>query len=269
MAPLPKFQSGFRDVKGENLQALADRLNTAGGSGKARTNTAIATVGNGSLTANALVGGLITRSGSVAAFTDTTVAASAIVTALGNPTIGASWTVLINNTTAFPETIAAGSGVTLSGTLVVPPISVGEFLVTYTAAGAVSMVGLGSQMLTNLPVAQYATAALQTATMTGAQVAGADIVVFDNTGTTPGNLQMPTAAQLVAAIPNAQPGFSYMLQVRNSSGAANTATITTNTGITLTGTMTIAQTVTRSFVVTLNSLIAVTVQSIGVSAAGA
>jgi hypothetical protein len=46
-----------------------------------------------------------------------------------------------------------------------------------------------------LPNAQYTTAALQSAPMTGAQVAGAKVVVFDNTGTTPGNLQMPIATE--------------------------------------------------------------------------
>lgn len=117
--------------------------------------------------------------------------------------------------------------------------------------------------------AQYATAAGQSALLTGAQVAGARSCVYDNTGTTPGNLQMPTAANLVAAIPGAYVGQSYILEIRNSSGSANTATITTNTGITLTGTMTIAQNVTRRFVVTLVSLTAVTVQSVGLSAAGA
>lgn len=122
---------------------------------------------------------------------------------------------------------------------------------------------------TVIPPAQYATAALQSATMTGAQVAGSRTCVFDNTGTTPGNLQMPTAAAIVAAISGAQAGLSYILKIRNSSGSANTATITTNTGITLTGTMTIAQNVTREFVVTLVSLTAVTVQSVGLSAAGA
>lgn len=120
-----------------------------------------------------------------------------------------------------------------------------------------------------LPDAKYSTAALQSAAMTAAQVSGAKSVVFDNTGTTPGNLQMPTAAAIVANIAGAVVGQAYMLKIRNSAGAANTATITTNTGITLTGTMTIAQNVTREFVVTLVSLTAVTVQSVGLSAAGA
>lgn len=124
-----------------------------------------------------------------------------------------------------------------------------------------------------LPPARYVTAALESAAIPAASLADAAHVSFDNTGTTPANLQMPTAAQLYAALlaafPAMQIGFAYDLSIRNSSGSANTATITTNTGITLTGTMTIAQNTTRNFVVTVVSATAITVQSMGISAAGA
>lgn len=117
--------------------------------------------------------------------------------------------------------------------------------------------------------AQYSTAALQSAVIPAANLAGAKVVAFENTGTTPANLQFDTAANIVAAIPNARVGAAYLLKIRNSSGSANTATITTNTGITLTGTMTIPQNTTREFLVTLTSLTAVAVNSLGTSAAGA
>lgn len=120
-----------------------------------------------------------------------------------------------------------------------------------------------------LPDAQYSTAALQSAQMTGAEVAGAKVVAFENTGVTPANLQMPLATAIVAAMPGAQVGQSYLLKIRNSSSGANTATITTATGITLHGTMTIAQNVTRDFLVVLTTLTAVDVYSLGVSGAGA
>jgi hypothetical protein len=232
-------------------------------------NTPDTTVGAATLTAAGIVGGVITRSGAVAAYTDTTETATNIIAAKPNANIGDSWILQIKNTVAFAETLAGGTGVTVSGITIVPPLSVGEFLVTYTAASTVTVVGIGNAPLCTLPASQYSTAAGQSTTLTGAQVAGAWNVCYDNTGTTPANLQMPTAANIVAAIPNAQVGMTYMLEIRNSSGSANTATITTNTGITLTGTMTIAQTVTRRFCVTVVSLTAVTVQSMGISAAGA
>ncbi len=118
-----------------------------------------------------------------------------------------------------------------------------------------------------LPAAKYTTAALQSTIMTNAQVAGAAVVAFENTGTTPANLQFPLATDIIAAIPNAQVGMAYELMIRNSSGSANTATITTNTGVTLTGTMTIAQNTTRFFLVTVTGATTITVNSMGISAA--
>ena len=87
-----------------------------------------------------------------------------------------------------------------------------------TLSGVAGGVANGS-----LPPAQYSTAALQSTAMTAAQVAGAATTVFDNTGTTPGNLQMPTAANHIAAVPGWQIGQSYELRIRNDSGSANTA----------------------------------------------
>ena len=142
------------------------------------------------------------------------------------------------------QALASGKGVTLTG----------------MSGGAPNAV---------LPPAQYKTAALQSATIVAANMAGSAYCAFDNTGTTPGNLATDTAANIIAAVPGWQIGQSYVLEIRNSSGSANTATITAGTGVTLTGTMTIAQTVTRKFVVTYTAAGAVTLQSMGVSGTGA
>ena len=116
-------------------------------------NTAITTVGAGTLTAAALVGGIITRSGSTAAYTDTTATAALIIAALpAGAATGYSWTVKIKNTVAFAETIAAGTTVTLTGQTIIPPNSVGEFLLTMTSATAVSMVGIAMVPLTTPPL---------------------------------------------------------------------------------------------------------------------
>lgn len=111
----------------------------------------------------------------------------------------------------------------------------------------------------------FTTAALQSAAIPIGDVTGADLVAFTNTGTTPANLQLPTAAAFLGAIPNAQVGFSYELDVTNGSSAANTLTLTTNTGLTLTGTMTVAQNATRRLIVTFTAVgasPAVTVQTL-------
>lgn len=114
-------------------------------------------------------------------------------------------------------------------------------------------------------VVKVSTAALQTATMTADQVSGAAHVVFINTGTTPGNLTLPLAADVANLTGGAR---GYMLEIRNNSASANTATIVTNTGWTLSGTMTIAQNTTRRFAVTWSGNSA-TLTSLGLSQAAA
>lgn len=107
-----------------------------------------------------------------------------------------------------------------------------------------------------------------TTTFAAGQLTGANITVYDSTATTPGSIATRTAAEMFADI-GATAGQTYLLIVRNSSGSANTMTITAGTGVTLTGTMTVAQNVSRVFVVTITSATAITIQSIGTFAAAA
>lgn len=232
-------------------------------------NTAITTVGAGVLTGAGIAGGLITRTGSVTAYTDATDTAAAIIAARSGVAAGDSWLLYIKNGVNFTQTITGGTGVTITGASVLPPMSAGLYLVTATSLTAVGLRHIDTLEISGLPGAQYSTAALQSTVIPAANMAGADFVAFENTGTTPANLQSDTAANIVAAMPGAILGKTYVLEVRNSSGSANTATITTNTGITLHGTMTIAQNTTRKFMVVLTSLTAVDIYSMGVTAAAA
>lgn len=84
-------------------------------------NTSITTVGAGTLTAAGLVGGLITRTGPVAAYTDTTDTSANIITAIGAFVSGATFVTTIKNATAFVQTLSAGTGVTLPLTNVLGP----------------------------------------------------------------------------------------------------------------------------------------------------
>jgi hypothetical protein len=231
----------------------------------------LTTNGAGTITAAGIVAGTTNRTGTSAAFTDTTDTAALIVAALptGTP-IGASWLYTYYNNTAFNATLAAGSGVTLTGTGV-PQNCWAEYLVAYTAAGAVSMTQIAMGPNVALPAAKYTTGALQAATFNAGDITGANVVHYNNTGLTPAALTVRTAAQMFADIPNCQVGFTYTLFIRNSAGGANTATITADGGatVTLTGTMTIAQNVTRMFTVTFPTATTCTIQSMGVFAAGA
>jgi hypothetical protein len=228
-------------------------------------------VGTGTITAAGIVAGVTNRTGSTAAYTDTTDTAALIIAALptGTP-VGASWVYTYYNNTLGNATLAGGSGVTLTGTGV-PATCWAEYLVTYTAAGAVSMVQIATGPNVVLPASKFTTGALQSATFAAGDLTGANVVHYSNTGTTPAALTVRTAAQMFADIPNCQIGFTYTLFIRNASGSANTATITADGGatVTLSGTMTIPQNVTRMFNVTFPSATTCTITSMGTFAAGA
>ena len=88
--------------------------------------------------------------------------------------------------------------------------------------------------------------------MTGALGAGA-------TATT------DTAANIIAAIPLGQRyvGFTYKLRVVNESSGAFAWTVAGGTGVTVTGTATVAQNTWREFIVTIASATTVTLQNVG------
>lgn len=86
--------------------------------------------------------------------------------------------------------------------------------------------------------------------MTGAQSGGV-------------NAQLPLVADMVAAMAVAKIGGSFRLRVINE-GSGQIITVTTNTGWTLTGAMTIANNTWREFIVTLTSLTAATLQNVAV-----
>jgi hypothetical protein len=129
----------------------------------------------------------------------------------------------------------------------------------------------GTLLIRNLPsfttdVVYNTKSATSGTTLTGANLTGAiNEVTLNLTGTLGGdaNAQLPTVANLVAAIPNAVAGQSYKLRVINSSSANHVWTITTNTGWTLNGTMTIAQNTWRDFFLTLTTTSAAVLQSVG------
>lgn len=75
----------------------------------------------------------------------------------------------------------------------------------------------------------------------------------------------PTAALLVAALPGVQVGAAFEFTIRNTAGAAETITVTAGTGATLSGTMTIAQSNSKRFLVRIDNVTspAYTVYSLG------
>lgn len=107
--------------------------------------TALNTVGAGTILAPSINGGITLRGGvQVAAFTDTTDIAANIIA--GNAgllsKIGSSFLWTYNNNTGFPATVQGGVGVTVSVATTVPPNAWATYLVTYTAANTITMVGV-------------------------------------------------------------------------------------------------------------------------------
>lgn len=117
--------------------------------------TPLTTVGNGVILALGIYGGVVLRGGvQTNAFTDTTDAASALITLIsaGSSILGQSIFFTYDNNTTFPATITGGSGVTVSGQTIIPANGWVRYLVTYTAAGTVTMVGVEAGSLANTVV---------------------------------------------------------------------------------------------------------------------
>jgi hypothetical protein len=234
--------------------------------------TLISTVGNGTLTAAAIIGGGINRLGSTAPYTDTTATGEEIIAALGpGAAIGQSWPLLIRNLVAFPQTIAAGaSGITIStispstSAIVVPPNSAALVEMTYSDVDSVTLKGLGILKQTDLPNINYTTIT-EAASITAAAgtLTGANLCVYTTTGSV-GNtaLTTRTAAQMFADTPNAYVGMSWM--VRIISDGANTTTLTAGSNVTITGTATVATNTWREFRFIFTSTTALAAQCIGV-----
>lgn len=175
-----------------------------------------------------------------------------------------------NTLNVWPQLGDAINSLGANNAFAVPPGGVAVFYSTvagkwYTALSASG----GAQQAYNAVSTVAATINL-----TGAQITGGSAeVTLDLTGSQAGavTLNLPTVAALVTAMTaaglNPQPGMTYELDIIGRD-ASNTYTVTTATGWTLTGTMTVLHQE-RRFYVTLSSLTAAVLQSIGTITIGA
>lgn len=108
-----------------------------------------------------------------------------------------------------------------------------------------------------LPFSQYQTTALASGVIPAALIAGCMENVLVSSGATA--LTVPTAAQIYAAV--SVPGLQYRLRVINTN--AGTLTLTAGTGITVTGSLTLATNTWREFDVTLTGQSSASFKSIG------
>jgi len=131
-----------------------------------------------------------------------------------------------------------------------------------TTAGADASLAVFSPFGAIGPAAAYSAAVNTTGfTATGAQISGGSASVdLALTGTLGAGaaITLPTVANLLAALPGAYVGQTYRLRIINESSANFAWTVTTNTGWTLNGTMTIAQNTWREFIVAITSVASAT-----------
>jgi hypothetical protein len=229
--------------------------------------TALTTNGAGTITAAMVAGQLVSRTTVAAAFTDTFDTGANIIAAMPNWAVGQSFIMRYSNTVNFLATLAGASGSTLSGMTTVAPNSTAEFLVTYASAGAVTIVGLGVMPLSGFKGTQYVqNTSGVTATIAAGAMEGSAFCAYEVSGGTAGAaLTTRTATQLLAGIPNPQVGSSWILRVINLNTSSGTITMTAGGGVTVTGTPTVAITITRDYLCTVTNVgtPAVTLQNIG------
>lgn len=115
------------------------------GNANASADTFISTVGNGALSAAAIAGGIIVRTGPTAAFTDTTdTAANIIAQFIPGAVVGKSLQLCYLNNSSFAATLAGGSGVTIylvGGTVPATTTRRLIVLVTDISSPAVTIIG--------------------------------------------------------------------------------------------------------------------------------
>jgi len=98
-------------------------------------------------------------------------------------------------------------------------------------------------------------------TLTAAQIL-TGLVIRDPAGGARADL-FPTAANIIAAMQNPEVGDYFEVVLKNSADANETITATTNTGLTLVGTMTIAQNNSKRFRVEVTAATTVSIYSLG------
>lgn len=233
---LVAVDTGGAQVAAATTQAIADLASLSSDN---ETITTVSTVGAGSLTAAAIVGGIIVRAGAQSAtpFTDTTGTAAAIISALpsGAP-VGTTFNLQVKNTTDAAQTISGGSGVTISGVAVVQKQTVNRYLVKKTSATAVSITFLSSTLIATLPPSQLATSDGSTTTQVGA-ITGAQVCSMTLTGTANGAVYTPTAAEIYAAAAalGLGVGSNWRFNIANVRSTTGVSTLTATSGVTLSG----------------------------------
>lgn len=104
--------------------------------------TAIAADSNQTITAAAILGGVVTHATHTASRTDTTDTAVNILAAMPDMDIGDTYVFKVASLAAFTIIVAGGSGVTASGNLTVAANGAKDFILTKTSVTTMTLLGL-------------------------------------------------------------------------------------------------------------------------------
>lgn len=233
--------------------------------------TPLTTVGNGTLTATAILNGLIVRTGPVAAFTDTTATAAQIVTAIGAFVSGATFFVTIKNATAFVQTLAGGTNVTVPITNIIGPMQEAQYYGVIGGTAAAPTVTFNHIFTASIALAMGVTSPQITAintvgagTITAAAINGGNVsrtgtqtVAFSDTTDTAANIIAGNTG-LVGKI-----GASFIFYYGNTTTWP--ATLGGGTGVTVSGITVIPAGSVAAYLVTYTAAATITMVGIGVT----
>lgn len=213
------------------------------------------------LTAAALLSGLINRTGPTANFTDTTDTATNIVAASA---IGSSFYVDIKNATAFNQTLTGGVNVTFSSSNVIPGNSIAEFLVQVVSATSVIFNHVFTTAIAD-PVLKVATVlnTVGAGTITGAGIAGTITSRQGAQSATAFTDTTDIAANIIAAQLNAHIGDSWYWIYQNTTNAP--ATIQGGTGVTVSVVTVVPANSSAQYLVTYTAAATITMAGLGVT----
>lgn len=231
--------------------------------------TAITTIGNGTLTAAGIAGGYITRTGPVAAYSDATDTAVAIIAAIPGIAVNETFCVWIKNATAFTQTITAGVGVTLTGTLIIPAFSDGIYLVKVLTTTTVSMTHIVTVPIsngTNLTAPTVTTISTGGAgTLTAAAFNGSIIARGGSQSGTPFTDTTDTAANIIAAAANLINKIGTAIVIRYVNNTNAVATITGGTGVTVSAITAVPAGMTATYLLTYTAAATMTLVGVALS----
>ena len=211
------------------------------------------------------------RTGSTAAYTDTTDTAANIIAAYGGDIVYGTTTFLIRikNATAFPETLSAGTGVTLPSTTVIGPFSTAYYYATITSATAVTLTHLSTNPIADsISLSSPTSTALSTVgagTITAAAIAGGLVTRTGSQSNTAFTDTTDTAANIIAAQPATQGriGSSFYFTYENTTNAS--ATITGGTGVTTSGITVVPGNTAATFLATYTAAATMTIVGISIT----